>query len=496
MTISTSASRIRQQSKLWPLTALLVATVAHADKQAPPPPAPPKPFALPQHQDVALDNGAKITTVAYGAVPKATIELFIRGGASEDSAQQVWLSDLMGTSLAEGTRSRPAAQLAEAAAAMGGDLEINVEPDQITLTIEVLSEFAPRAIALVADVARNPAFPPADVARVKADLARRLAIARTQPQQLAREQFASALYPDHPYGRLLPTEAMLQSYTVEQVRDYYAAHVGAARSHLYVAGRFDDTAVQKAARESFADWQRGPEPQPVKPAPPAQPTVRVVDRPGAVQSTLIIGLAVPTPRSDDYVALLVTDALLGGSFGSRITANIREQKGYTYSPFSSVRALEANASWSEQADVTTNVTGASLTEIIKEISRLRSEQPSADELRSIQSYLAGVFVLRNSTRPGIIRQLAFLETHQLTDDYLRNFAQRVWAVKPADVQRIAATYLDPKKMTIAGVGDRKQIDAQLKPWTDGGKPATAKPGDTKPGARPGAKGKAGPGTSQ
>src|SRR5439155_1075578 len=127
---------------------------------------------------------------------------------------------------------------------------------------------------------------------------------------------------------------------------------------------------------------------------------------------LIVGLSVVTPRSDDYVPLLVTDALLGGSFGSRITSNIREQKGYTYSPRSFVQALESNAAWSEQADVTTNVTGASLTEIFKEVARLRSEPPSADELRGIQSYLAGVFVLRNSTRQGIIRQLSFLDKHQ------------------------------------------------------------------------------------
>jgi len=128
--------------------------------------------------------------------------------------------------------------------------------------------------------------------------------------------------------------------------------------------------------------------------------------------------------------------------------------------------FEVNANWREQADVTTNVTGASLTEIFKEVSRLRSEAPSAEELRSIQSYLAGVFVLRNSTRLGIIRQLNFLEKNQLGDEYLRDFAQRVWAVTPADVQRIATTYLDPKKMAIVVVGDRKQVSSQLKPWTD------------------------------
>jgi zinc protease len=441
---------------------------ARADKQLPPPAAAPRPFALPSHQDAAFDNGARLTTVTYGSVAKAAVMLMVRGGNAEEDAHQTWLADLMGRSLTEGTRSQTAAQLAEAAAAMGGDLQVSVEPDQTTITLEVLSEFAPQAIALVADVARNPAFPPADVARVQADLLRTLAVARTQPGQLAREQFSGAIYPDHPYGRTLPTDALLKSYTVDQVRAFHAAHIGAARSHLYVAGRFDDGAVQKAARDALADWARGPEHAPVKVSPLAQPTVRVVDRPGAVQSTLIVGLTVVTPSSADYVPLLVTDALLGGAFGSRITANIREQKGYTYSPRSQIETPESNAAWSEQADVTTNVTGASLTEIFKEVARLRSEPPPADELRGIQSYLAGVFVLRNSTRQGIIRQLSFVEKHGLTDDYLRNFAQRVWAVTPADVQRIASTYLDPKKMTIVVVGDRKQVDGQLTPWTTPG----------------------------
>ena len=481
--MTTSTMRLMHAARRWlPFAALLLAAPAHGDKQAPPPPAAPRPFALPQRQDSGLDNGARITTVSYGSVAKAAITLMIRGGNAEETAQQTWLADLMGTSLSEGTQSRPAAKLAEAAAAMGGDLEVSVEPDQIAIEIEVLSEFAPQAIALVADVARNPAFPPDDVDRVKADLVRRLAIARTQPGQLAREQFSAALYPDHPYGRSFPTEAMLKGYTVDQVRAFYAANVGAARSHLYVVGKFDAAAVGKATRDAFADWPRGPEPRPVPVAPPAPPAVRVVDRPGAVQSTLIVGLSVATPKSDDYVPLLVTDALLGGSFASRITSNIREQKGYTYSPRSFVQAFESNAAWSEQADVTTNVTGASLTEIFKEVARLRSEPPAADELRAIQSYLAGVFVLRNSSRTGITRQLNFLDKHQLGDDYLRDFAQRVWAVKPTDVQRIASTYLDPKKMAIVVVGDRKQVDAQLKPWTGG----TAKPGPAQPG---GARGK-------
>jgi predicted Zn-dependent peptidase len=203
---------------------------------------------------------------------------------------------------------------------------------------------------------------------------------------------------------------------------------------------------------------------PVAPAPPAKPGLREVDRPGALQSTVIVGLQTVTPKSDDYMALLVTDALLGGSFGSRITTNIRERKGYTYSPHSEVDVLDHNSVWREIADVTTNVTGPSLTEIFKEVARLRAEPPTAEELRGIQAYLAGTFVLSNSSRAGIVARLRFVDLHQLGDEFLRDYVQRIWAVKPADVQRLAKSYLDPKQMTVVVVGDRKQVDTQLKPW--------------------------------
>jgi predicted Zn-dependent peptidase len=240
------------------VAATLLAAGAARAKEAPPPAAPPKPFTLPSHHDFELDNGAKVTLVPYGTVPKATITLMLRGGNAAESEQQVWLADMTARSLREGTKTKTAGQLAEAAAEMGGDLDASAQPEATVISIEVLSEFAPRAIALVADVARNPAFPADDVARVKADLLRQLAISRTQPGMLALEQFESALYPDHPFGRTFPTEAMLNGYTVDEVRDFYAKTIGAARAHLYVAGKFDSAAVEKAAREALGDWARGP----------------------------------------------------------------------------------------------------------------------------------------------------------------------------------------------------------------------------------------------
>ena len=176
---------------------------------------------------------------------------------------------------------------------------------------------------------------------------------------------------------------------------------------------------------------------------------------------MLLGLRVPSPSHKDWIALEVTDSLLGGAFASRITSNIREQKGYTYSPQSSINAHPGQAHWVELADVTTNVTGESLKEILYEINRLRKEPPPADELRGIQNNLAGIFIVQNASRTGVISRLSFVDTHGLGPDYLSTYVKRVMAVTPDEVRRIANEYLTPERMTTVVVGDEKAVKPQM-----------------------------------
>src|SRR4030095_2826162 len=127
--------------------------------------------------------------------------------------------------------------------------------------------------------------------------------------------------------------------------------------------------------------------------------------------------------------------------------------GYTYSPNSSLSTRFRDAYWVEVADVTTAVTGPSLKEIFYEIDRLRNEPPSEAELQGIKNYLAGIFVLQNSSRQGVIGQLSFADLHGLPPNYLSTYVQKVMAVTPKDVQRIAQQYIQPDKMTVVVVGD-------------------------------------------
>jgi predicted Zn-dependent peptidase len=316
----------------------------------------------------------------------------------------------------------------------------------------------------MADVIRNPRFPESELPRLKNDRIRDLSIALTDPNQVALARFNKVLYPDHPYGRFFPTEEMLKSYTIDQIKAFYAGNFGAARMHIYVAGKFDQAKMESAIRKSFGDWKRGPEAAANVPKPVSTRSISIIDRPGAPQSTIYLGLPVVDPTQGDYKALLVTDALLGGSFASRITTNIREQKGYTYSPRSSVSSRYHDAYWTEYASVTTSVTGASLKEIFYEIDRLQKAPPSAEELKGIQNYLAGVFVLRNSTPDGIIGQLVFLDLQGLPDSYLTSFVKDIYAVTPEQVQEMTKKHLRVEDMVIVIAGDRKQIEKQVSPF--------------------------------
>ncbi|MGH9945164.1 MAG: M16 family metallopeptidase [Pyrinomonadaceae bacterium] len=434
---------------------------AAQQRQSPPQGGTPKPFNVPQRETFTLPNGLRVSLVPYGTVPKVSIAAVLRTGNLNETAEQVWLADMTAEMLKEGTTTRSAEQVAATAASMGGTLNAFVTPDQTTVGIDVLAEQGASAVALVADVLQRPLMPASEVARMKTNYLRRLTVSRSQPGPLATERFHKLLYPNHPYGRIYPTEGMINSYAIDDVKKFYADNYGAARTHVYVAGKFNAGQMRQAITGAFSGWTRGAEPVNNMPKPVSQRVIHLIDRPGATQSTINLGLPVVSPGHHDYIPLVVTNALLGGSFASRITSNIREQKGYTYSPFSQLSVRHRDAYWMQVADVTTNVTGPSLKEIFYEIDRLQKEPPTGEELQGIQNYLAGVFVLRNSTRQGIIGQLSFIDLHRLDEAYVTNYVQNILAVIPKDVQHIAREYLKPERMTIVVVGDREKIAQQV-----------------------------------
>ena len=439
---------------------LFLGITSKAQRETPPPAGKPLDFNLPAKNTETLDNGMKANYVQYGIVPKVTVVLIIKTGNIHEGANQVWLSDLTGNLMREGTGNMDFQAISKKVAAMGGELNVGIGMSQTSVSSSVLSDFAGDLIEVMSEMVMAPSFPESEIERLKNDLKRQLAIQKAQPQTQAAEKFFQVIYPDQPYGRYFPSEEMLDSYTVDMVKDFYSQNFGAKRSVLYVAGKFDEAAVSVAVKKSFSDWTPGPEIDYPEVKEQNASNVFLIDRKGAPQTTIMMGLPVITPHDPDYVALDVTNSLLGGSFGSRITTNIREDKGYTYSPSSSVSNRPGSSLWYESASVTTEFTGASLKEIFKEIKRLQDEPPSKEEMEGIQNYEAGIFVLRNSSPGGIINQLNFLDIYNLDESFLSQHVKYIYEVTPEKISQITRDYIRYEDMTVVMVGDSEKVTKQ------------------------------------
>lgn len=431
---------------------------AFAQKQEPPEGGKPKDFNLPPKNVNALPNGLGAVLVQYGETPKVTISAIVKTGNLHEGPQEIWLADLTGEMLREGAAGMDFQTIAQKAAGMGGEVSVGVSRTETSVSISVLSEFVPEAIQLVADVLTRPTFPESEVARLKNDLKRELNVQKSVPQNQASEKFAALVYPDQPYSRMYPTEQMLDSFDIAKVKTFYDSNFGARRTKVYVVGKFSEQPALQAIEKTFGSWKEGPSVSYPEANPSMKKQTGTIERADAPQTTILVGLPVIGPSHADYIALRVANALLAGSFGSRITRNIREDKGYTYSPSGVLQPGVGTAVWYELADVTSEHTAAALKEIEKEITRLQTEPPAAEELKGIQNYVAGVFVLQNSSQPGIIAQLHFQDLHGLPDNYLSTFVQKVHAVTPEKVQELVKSHIAADKMTLVMVGDKKYVN--------------------------------------
>ncbi len=443
------------------LSCLSAVTALAQTRETPPLPGKPHEFRLPAKETLRLDNGLSFTFIDYGSVPKVTVLAVVRTG-NIDEAESTWLADVAVEMLKEGTTTRAAADIAQAAAGMGGELSVGVAAEQTTVGISVLSEHAVAAVDLLADVLRNPRFPESELPRVIANFERSLAVARSDPQTLADETLARLVFGEHPFGRVLPREGQLASYDIAALRGFYERNFGARRTHVYVAGRYDRATLEAALRSELGDWQAGALPT----ALPAQATetlqLALVDSPEAPQSSVRIAVPVPDRAHALYFQTTLMNSLLGGTFGSRITTNIREDKGYSYSPGSSISARRGGALWVMSAEVTAEHTAAAITEIFREIERLQRAIPQDAELEPVKAYRSGIFVIANSSPNGVLGQLAFMNLHGLPDDFLSHWVANIHAVTPAQVSGMARQFIRLERMTVVVAGDIAKIGESVR----------------------------------
>jgi zinc protease len=416
----------------------------------------------PKRTRARLSNGLEIILAESHSIPKFHGELFFRSGNAAAMYRAPGLAEMTATVVRTGTAKRASRQIEEGLRRIGADLSSSAGADTSAISFAGLSEFAEPLVGLVNELAREAAFPEAEFERERRQKLEEVKLERTQPGFLASERLRKVLFGAHPYAQVSPSEAQVAAYKREELQVVYRESYTPENALLLLVGDFDSQEMLKAAEKVFGAWA-GKKPEAkaaVSPANPRGRRVYLVHVPGAVQTQILAGCHAITRKHPDWIKLGLTNSLYGGAFNSRLVMNIREDKGYTYSPRSGVHPLRQHGYFSVSAAVRNDVVAASLTEIFYELDKLRSLPVPAAELADAQNYLCGVFSMGLATQDGLLSQLSTVALNELPDDYLETYRAKVRALTPENLITTARKYLDSANMQIVVVGDRSQIESQ------------------------------------
>jgi len=424
--------------------------------------APEREVRWPKRTKSKLANGLEVILLESHTIPKFHGELYFRAGNAFAAARGTALAEMAATMVRTGTAQHSSREIEELLRGLGADVSISAGQDNSSISFAGLSDHAEPLLQLVNELARNAAFPPAEFERERRQKLEEVKLERTQPGFLAGERLRKVLFGGHPYSQISPTEEQVAACTREELQSVYRDFYTPENAVLILVGDFEAAAIQKSSERVFGGWsgRKPTAPESAKPPVPKGRRVYLVDLPGSVQTQILCGCHAITRKNPDWIRLGLTNSLYGGAFNSRLVMNIREDKGYTYSPRSGVNPLRQYGYFSISAAVRNDVVAASLAEIFYELDKLRSLPVPDAELLDAQNYMTGVFSMGLATQSGLLSQISTLALNDLPDDYLETYREKVRALKPEDVLSAARTYFDSANMQIVVVGDRKYIESQ------------------------------------
>ncbi len=451
-------------------TAVAVAATpawAQADRSHPPKPGPARPLTLPALERLSLSNGLPVVLVGMPEVPVVEVVLVVRAGATGDPAGREGLAHMTAEMLDEGAGGRDALALADAVDFLGATLETGADWDASTVRLRVPVARLGEALPLMADVALRPDFPEGELVRLRKEALTDLLQARDVPGRIASRALAQAVFGKaHRYGRPEAGDAAsLSGFSVADLRTFHGERYTPADATLVVVGDVTAASVRPLLEKAFGAWAR-PSAAPSAPAVPAPSplkgrTVWLVDKPGAVQSSIRLGRVGTSWADPQYAATEVMNTLLGGSFTSRLNDNLREQHGYTYGARSaSVRHRTAGL-FLASADVQTDKTAPAVTEFVKELTRIRTPA-TPEEAERAHSYAALGYAAQFETTQQVARHMVEKVVYDLPDGFFEQFVPTALGVDAAAIRKAAEATVDPANIALVVVGDRSKVEAPLR----------------------------------
>ncbi|MEO8648458.1 MAG: pitrilysin family protein [Acidobacteriota bacterium] len=429
-----------------------------------PKPGPNPKLALPPIEKAKLANGLEVWMVQQHELPIVSMNLVLRSGSSNEPDNRTGLASVTTSLLNDGTASRSASEIVNQLQSIGASVNANSGWDSTNVSMQTLTRNLDQALDIYSDIIQHPAFPANELESRRGRSLVGLRQQRSNPGAISNVVYNKVLYKDHPYGRET-TEATIKAITRDDIVNYYNSTFRPNNGVLIVVGDIDKTALKAKLEKAFASWKPGDVTTASLPAADTlgKTAIYLVDRPNAAQSVVSIGQVGIDRANPDYFPVVVMNSILGGGITSRISMNLREEKGYTYGANSGWNFRKGAGPFSAGGNIQTAVTKEAVFEFMKELNGIRGSIPVTQrELDYNKQALIRRYPAAFETVGQVSAQLSNLVVYGLPDSYFNDYIAKVNAVTLDDVNRVAKKYLDPEKMAIVIVGDRKVVEPGLK----------------------------------
>jgi predicted Zn-dependent peptidase len=453
---------------LWPLAFIwLLASglwnfsLAAVDRSKKPEPGPAPAASFPDYAEKTLPNGLKVFVIEDDRKPTVTFRLLIKGGSLHDGAK-TGLSSFTATLLNRGTARRDAATFAQETDAIGVKIEAVSGADAISISASGLTKYTDKMLDLLTDALLHPAFPADQLEKVRKQALSKLASEKQEADALAGKLAGKVVFGTHPYGDY-KTEESVKAISRDDLAAYHATWFAPNNATLAIVGDVKAAEVMPVLEKAFADWKRRDVPAEKISAPPEMKglTIHLVDRPGSVQSNIVVTQPGPARNGSDMPELNVLNGTLGGGFSGRLFQNLREKNGWTYGAYSAFGPNKYGGAFSASAETRNAVTAPAIKEILAEMKRLRDEPVPPAELELQRQYNVGNYLLSLENAGRTAARVQDIEIYGMAPDYYKTYASRMAATTPGKVQELAKEHLSVTDTAIIVVGEAKEVRPEL-----------------------------------
>jgi zinc protease len=447
---------------------LALSVSAQLDRSVRPVPGPAPKINIGEYKLFTLDNGLKVIVVENHKIPKVTYQLSLDIDPVLENNQAGYVS-MAGTLLKAGTTTRTKAQIDEAIDFIGASLSTSSGG----ISGSCLTKHSAELLDIMSDVLYNPTFPAEELEKLKKQNISAIQTSKNDASAIASNINSAVLYGNkHPYGEIA-TEKTIENITLDKCKEYYKIYFKPNVAYLIIVGDVTLKQAKAQAEKYFGKWEKSyvPAHQYEFPQMNKEPRVVIGNRDGAVQSVIMVSFPLDfKPGNPDAIKASIMNSILGGgSLSSRINANLRENKAYTYGAYSSLNSDKLVGSFNASGEVKGEITDSAMYELLYEIKRMISEPVSQELLDQVKNMANGSFA-RSLESPSTIARFALtIEKYKLPKDYYETYLEKLSQVTAADVQEMAKKYLKPENANIIAVGNADVLRKTMARFSPDGK---------------------------